>query len=95
MTVEGLRSELEIIISSLSSSGFGSIDSEAIEELNKLAAGMDELGLKEGKRLTENLTGTMKAIQEGKSQSGSGDIRLMALDFYVKKLSDGENTEEL
>ena len=36
----------------------------------------------------------MKAIREGKSQAGSGEIRLTALDFYVKKLSSG-NTEDL
>lgn len=94
MTVDELRSELEKIVSSLVSAGFGSIDSGIIDNLNKLAVTSDELGMKEGKRLIENLTGKMKEIQEGKAQAESGDVRLMALDFYVKNISDG-NTEDL
>jgi hypothetical protein len=36
----------------------------------------------------------MKAIQEGKSKAESGNVRLTALDFYVKKHGNG-NTEDL
>ena len=95
MAFEEIRTELETIISALSSSGFDSIDAETIEKLEKLAASVEALNMKEGKRLIDNLAEVMKAIKEGKSQSDSGSLRLMALDFYVKKLSDGANTEEL
>jgi hypothetical protein len=95
MTIEELRSDLEKIISGLSSSGFDNIDSGIVVKLDELAAASDELGMKEGKRLIDNLSGAMRAIQEGKSKAESGDVRLMALDFYVKKLAGGGNIEEL
>ena len=95
MTLEELRSGLEKIIADLASSGFEKIDSGTVEKLDKFAAASEELGMKEGKRLVENLSGSMKAIQEGKSGVESGSVRLMALDFYIKKLAGGEATEEL
>ena len=95
MTVEELRKELETIISNLTSSGFDSIDSEIMEKLDKLAASSGELDMKEGKRLIENLSGAMKSIQEGKSNATSGNLRLTALDFYLKKLSHDGNIEDL
>ena len=94
MTVEELKKELEKIVSNLTSSGFASIDSGTVEKLDKLAASAGELGMKEGNKLIGNLSGAMKSIKEGKSQPESGEIRLTALGFYVKKLSDG-NTEDL
>ena len=95
MTVEELKKELEKLISGLGSSGFGSIDSGTVKKLDDFAATAGDLGMKSGKQLIENLSGAMKAIQEGKSKPESGDIRLTALDFYVKKLSGEGNTEEL
>ena len=96
MTVEELRIGLEEIVLGLTASGFDNIDIGAIEKLDKFAASAEQLGMKEGKRLIENLSGTMKAIQEGKSGAGSGEIRLMALDFYAKKLSaDSGKLEDL
>ena len=95
MTVEELKAELEKLIAGLTSLGFGSIDSGTVKKLDDFAANAGELGMKAGKQLIENLSGAMKAIQEGKSKAESGDIRLTALDFYVKKLSGGANTEEL
>ena len=95
MTVEELRAELEKIISGLSASGFGSIDSGTVEKLDKIAVAAEGLGMKEGKHLIGNLSGVIKAIQEGKSKAESGNIRLTALDFYVKKLSGSGNIEDL
>ena len=95
MTVEELRTELEAVISGLTSSGFDNIDSGTLEKLDKLAAAAGELSMNEGKRLVENLIGAMKAIQEGKSKSDSGTVRLTALNFYLKNLSGSENTEDL
>ena len=95
MTVEELKCELETIISNLTSSGFGSIDSGIVEKLDILAAASGELEMKEGKRLIENLSAAMKAISEGKSKEESGTVRLTALDFYLRKLSLDETTEDL
>jgi hypothetical protein len=95
MTVEEIRKELETIITALTGSGFDSIDPGIPEKLDKLAPVADEAGLKEGKHLIENLSGAMKAIQEGKSKPESGGIRLTALEFYVRTLTDTEDTEDL
>jgi len=85
MTVEELRAELEKITSDLTTSGLNNIDTTVIEKLDKIAASTGELGMKEGQRLIVNLTASMKAIQEGKSSVESGNLRLTALDFYLKK----------
>lgn len=90
MTAEDLRKEMEKITSSLADSGFNSIDSGIIERLGKLAVTADELNMKEGKRLIDNLAETMRAIQEGKSTAESGNLRITALDFYLKKHSESE-----
>ena len=95
MTVEELKIELEKVVSGLTASGFESIDSGIVAKLDKFAVTAEELGMKEGKHLIRNLSGVMKAIEEGKSTAESGNIRLTALDFYVKKLSGGGNIEFL
>jgi hypothetical protein len=94
MTVEELRLELETIVSTLSSSGFGTIDSALVEKLDVYSTTAGGLGMKEGKHLLENLSTVMKAIKDGKSSPESGTIRLTALEFYVKKISGG-TTEDL
>ena len=94
MTVEELKTKLEKTMESLTLSGFGSIDSKTVEKLDEFAAIAGELSMREGKHLIENLSGAMKAIKEGKSKAESGSVRLTALDFYVKKLSDSK-TEDL
>jgi hypothetical protein len=95
MTFENLRTELGTIISSLTSSGFDNTDPEILEKINTIAAAADESGMKEVKRLLENLSGTVKAIQEGKSQAESGAVRLTALEFYLKNLPENENIEDI
>ena len=95
MAVEKLRAELEQILSSLTTSGFTNIDAAILEKINKCAVTAGELDMKEGKRLIENLSVTMKAIQEGKSNADSGNLRLTALEFYLKKHSQGEHVEDL
>jgi hypothetical protein len=95
MTIEDLRIELSAIISSLSSSSFENTDSKTLEKVDSLAVTAGESGMKEAKRLLENLSGAIKAIQEGKSQAESGTVRLTALDFYLKNLPDSENIEDI
>jgi len=95
MTIEELRTELSTIISSLTSSGFKDTDSKITEKIDKLILATGESGMKEVKRLLENLSVSIKAIQEGKSQAESGTVRLTALDFYLKNLPENENIEDL
>jgi hypothetical protein len=95
MTIEDFRTELEKIVSDLSSSGMVTIDPAKLAKLDNLITTAGELGMKEGKHLISNLSGAMKAIQEGKSKAESGLLRLTALDFYIKKLSGGGSIEDL
>ena len=95
MTVEILKTELEKMISSLTSSGFGSVNPQIAEKLKELTALAGELNMNEGKRLIENLAGAMQEKKEEKSKIESCNVRLMALDFYVKKLSGGTHIEDL
>lgn len=95
MTVEELRTELEKVISSLTVTGFDTIDPGIISKLDSFSITAGGLNMKEGKHLIENLMGAMKAISEGKSRAESGNVRLTALDFYVKKLSGSGNIEDL
>ena len=95
MTVEELRAELETLISSLTSSGFENLDSGVMEKMEKYLATAGDLGMNEGKRLIENLLGAIKSINEGKSKAESANVRLTALDFYLKNLSGSEHIEDL
>jgi hypothetical protein len=95
VTLDELKQNLEKLISDLSSSGFGNVDSGITEKLNNFAAAAGELGFNEGKHLIENLSGSIKSIMEGKSQAESGFIRLTALEFHLKKLTDDASTEDL
>jgi len=94
MTAEEIKTELENIISGLSATGFDSIESRIMEKLNVLAAVAGEMNMKEGKRLIQNLVNAMKSVVEGNPKKESCNVRLMALDFYVKKLSNVENLED-
>jgi translation elongation factor EF-G len=95
MKIEDLRIELGTIISGLTSSGFNNTDPKILEKIDELTVTTGESGMKEVKRLLENLSGAIKAIQEGKSQAESGTVRLTALDFYLKNLPDSDNIEDL
>ena len=95
MTVEELRTELEKIIASLNSSGFGAVNAGIIGKLEQLSDFAVNQGMNEGKHLINNLVNVIKSIQEGKSKPESGNIRLIALEFYLMKISGGTEPEEL
>lgn len=92
MTLRELRTELENIITALNTSGFTAVEAGISEKLGQLSAAANDLGLKEGKHLVDNLITVIEAIQEGKSQADSGVVRLTALDFYVKKALSGSQS---
>ena len=94
MTIEEAKVEIEKLISSLTASGFDNIDPQMLDKAASLTAWADELNIKEGKRLLENLSNALKTFNEGKSNVESCKVRLMALDFYIKKISAVGNIEE-
>ena len=95
MTVEELHEELKKIIASLNASGFDTVDEAVVTKIAELCKAADELGLKKGKQLVQNLSDVIIAIKEGKSKAESGILRLTALDFYIQNLSSGNATEDL
>ena len=95
MTVEELRTELEQIIASLNSTGFGAVNAGINGRLGQLSASAVEMGMNEGKHLIDNLIKVIQSIKEGKSRPESGNLRLIALEFYLMKISDGKEPEEL
>ena len=94
MTLEELRTELAEIIAGLHKQGFNSPDAGIIDRLGQLGSSALELDLKEGKHLIDNLVKVIIAIREGKSKTESGNLRLIALEFYLDKISS-EEPEEL
>jgi hypothetical protein len=95
MTVEELRVELGKVISDLTATGLVNIDSGIMEKIKTLSDTAGELGMKEGKRLIDNLSGAINAIKEGKSKAESGNVRLTAVEFYLNNHSGSENIEDL
>ena len=95
MTLEELRTDLAEIIAGLNTRGFDSADAGITARLEQLGSSALELGLKEGKHLIENLATVIRAIREGKSKPESGNLRLIALEFYLDKLPENEEPEEL
>ncbi|MDR2370826.1 MAG: hypothetical protein LBD71_05045 [Treponema sp.] len=93
-TVEGLQSELDACISNINSAGLGSLDSGNIEKLEKLSGEAAGLGMSQGKKLIDNLVTVLKSFKDGSAKEDSVQIRLTAMDFYIKKIQDG-STEDL
>ncbi|MDR1420215.1 MAG: hypothetical protein LBI86_07570 [Treponema sp.] len=94
MTVEGLRGELEGCISNITSAGLGNLDGGNIDKLAKLGGEADGLGMNQGKKLIDNLVAVLKSHKDGSAKEDSVQIRLTAMDFYIKNIQDGA-TEDL
>jgi len=95
MTIDILKTELEKTVNDFASAGFGSVAPAMLAKLDELSALAGDLNMKEGKRLIVNLSSAIKDKKEEKSRIESCNVRLEALDFYVKKLSAHTNIEDL
>jgi hypothetical protein len=93
-TVESLRGELESCVSHITSSGLASLDPADIEKLEQCSAAAAALGMGQGKKLVDNLSTVLKSFKEGAAKEDSVQIRLTAMDFYLKNIQSG-TTEEL
>ncbi|MDR0602357.1 MAG: hypothetical protein LBG42_08245 [Treponema sp.] len=93
-TVESLRSELEGCISNITSAGLGNLDGGNIDKLEKLSGEAGGLGMNQGKKLIDNLVTVLKSFKDGAAKEESVQIRLTAIDFYIKNIQDG-STEDL
>jgi hypothetical protein len=94
-TIESLREELAKCVGTITSAGLGALDSQNIDKLTNFAAAAADLGMNSGKKLIENLAAVLQSFKEGSTKEDSVQVRLTALDFYLKNLAGGGNIEDL
>jgi hypothetical protein len=94
MTIDELHTKLDVLLKGFPASGFDTVADNVMAELGSFASQAAELGMKNGKILIDNLTTALKARKTGGNADESVQVRLTALDFYVKKIQSGE-TEDL
>ena len=89
MTIEEVYVKLDDLLKGFPASGFDSVADNVIVELGALAGEVDKLGIKSGKQLIANLAEALKNRKSGGNTDESVQVRLTALDFYVKHLQGG------
>jgi hypothetical protein len=94
MTIDELHEKIDALLKGFPASGFDAVADTVVTELDSLAGQAAELGIKNGKMLIDNLATALKARKTGGNTDESVQVRLTALDFYVKKIQSGE-TEDL
>ncbi|MDR1142892.1 MAG: hypothetical protein LBK77_01580 [Spirochaetaceae bacterium] len=94
MTVDELEVKLDAVLKEMPPSGFDAVADTVIADLDACAGCAGELGMKSCKQLLENLTAALKTRKTGGNTDESVQLRVTALDFYVKKLQSG-STEDL
>ncbi|MDR2186344.1 MAG: hypothetical protein LBO80_11875 [Treponema sp.] len=94
--IETIRGELEQVLSDINASGYANVEAGILDRLNTISATAEKLGMKNGKKLIDNLSDVLKSFKEGKSEEKSVALRFTALEFYNNniKAETGE-VEEL
>jgi hypothetical protein len=85
-TIEHVCQDLETLLGNINSSGLTNIDPGIAEKFGELGSAADSLGMKNGKKLIDNLVEVLKSFKDGKAEEGSVSVRITALDFYQKKV---------
>jgi hypothetical protein len=94
MTFEEFQTKLDGLIKGFPASGFDSVSDSVITELSSFGDEAGNLGMKSGKTLIFNLVDALKTRKIGGNTDDSVQVRLVALDFYLKNLQNGV-TEDL
>ena len=89
MTIEEFQTTLDGLLKNFPDSGFDTITYNEIGELDKFYSEADSLGMELGKKLIFNLAEALKTRKSGGNTDESVQIRLTAMDFYIKKLQNG------
>jgi c-di-GMP-binding flagellar brake protein YcgR len=91
-----MRGELEQLLADISASGYANVDAGIMSRLDAAGAAAEKLGMKNGKKLVDNLSEVLKAFKDGKTEEKSVALRFTALEFYNNniKAETGE-VEEL
>jgi c-di-GMP-binding flagellar brake protein YcgR len=94
--IETIRGELEQLLSDISASGYANIDAGIMGRLDAVGAVAEKLGMKNGKKLIDNLTEVLKSFKEGKTEEKSVALRFTALEFYNSNIkAEAGEVEEL
>jgi len=94
VTIEEFQTKLDALIKTLSASGFDAVPDSVIADLTDIEKESDNLGMKSGKKLVSNLIDALKTHKAGGNSDESVQVRVVALDFYLKNLQTG-STEDL
>jgi Tfp pilus assembly protein FimT len=94
-TIVDFGKDLGQLLTEITSGGVGSVNAAHCDKLGKLGTDADSLGMKNGKKLIDNLTETIKSFQAGKSEEKSVSVRLTALDFYQQNIATGQGEAEI
>jgi hypothetical protein len=92
-SVESICNELDKLLSGMSASEYG--NAGFVDQLQKLSAAAENLGMKDGKKLIDNLREVLKSFQAGTADEKSVAIRCTALEFYKNKIQDQGAAEDL
>ena len=94
--IETIRGELEQLLSDISASGYAGGDAGITGRLDTVGAAAEKLGMKNGKKLIDNLTEVLKSFKEGKTEEKSVALRFTALEFYNSNIkAEAGEVEEL
>jgi hypothetical protein len=94
--IETIRGELEQLLSDINASGYANIDAGIMGRLDTIGATAEKLGMKNGKKLIDNLTEVLKSFKEGKTEEKSVALRFTALEFYNNNIkAETGDVEEL
>ena len=94
MAIAEICDKLNTLLKGFPASGFDSVADSVVGELDALAGEVEQLGMKSGKQLLSNLAGALKTRKSGGNTDESVQVRLTALEFYIKNLQGGA-TEDL
>ena len=94
MTIKEFQIKLDALLKGFPASGFETITYKEIAELDKLYGETDDLRMELGKKLIFNLAEALKTRKSGGNTDESVQVRLTAMDFYLKNLQSG-STENL
>ncbi|MCL1928604.1 MAG: hypothetical protein FWG07_07415 [Treponema sp.] len=89
MTIEEFHLKLDTLLKGFPASGFETVTYKEIAELDKLYCETDDLGMELGKKLIFNLAEALKTRKSDGNTDESVQVRLTAMDFYIKNLQSG------
>jgi hypothetical protein len=94
MTIDEVHTKLDALLKGFPASGFDAVADTVVADLSSCSAQATDLGMTNGQKVINNLVEALKTRKTGGNTDESVQLRLTALDFYVKKLQSGD-TEDL